>query len=142
MKSISSLALVAAVLFVAGSNASDDNQPSQGCFSSTLGLKVVNTTDIYTSKGSCSVQCAGSDVFALTNSTWCYCGSQLPPADTKVDDSSCNTPCPGFPANTCMFVSMLNHCHVSQYHHRWRWFEIHICVPLSRQSPRHCLQHQ
>jgi cell wall integrity and stress response component len=103
MKSISSLALVAATLFVAVSNATDDNLPAQGCFSSTLGLKVAGTTDIYTSKGSCSKLCLanGSTVFGLTNSTWCYCGTTIPPVDTQVANSSCNTGCPGFPADKC-----------------------------------------
>ncbi len=111
MKSVASLALAAATLFIAGSNAQDDNLPSQGCFSSTVGLTVANTTDIYTSKGSCSHTCIGLNkpVFGLTNSTWCYCGSDLPPADSKVDNSSCTTPCPGFPANICMSLSISRH---------------------------------
>ncbi|KAE9369527.1 hypothetical protein N431DRAFT_443179 [Stipitochalara longipes BDJ] len=103
MKSISSLALVAAALFVAVSNADDDNLPSQGCFSSTFGLTLVNSTYTYTSKGSCSHQCivAGYTVFGLTNSTYCYCGTTVPPTDTKVANSSCSTGCPGYPANIC-----------------------------------------
>jgi len=103
MKSISSLALVAVTLFIAVSNATDDNLPSQGCFSSTFGLTLAGSTDIYTSKGSCSGLCIanGSTVFGLTNSTWCYCGTTIPPVDTKVTNSSCNTGCPGFPADKC-----------------------------------------
>jgi hypothetical protein len=104
MKSISSLALVAATLLIITSNATDDNLPSQGCFDSTVGLTVENTTDIFTSKGSCSQTCIdlNKPVFGLTNKTWCYCGSDLPPANAQVDNSSCSTSCPGYPANICM----------------------------------------
>lgn len=103
MKSISSLALVAATLLIIVSNASDDNLPSQGCFDSTVGLTVENTTDIFTSKGSCSQTCIdlNKPVFGVTNKTWCYCGSDLPPANAQVDNSSCSTSCPGYPANIC-----------------------------------------
>jgi cell wall integrity and stress response component len=101
MKSISSLVLVAATLFIAGSSA--DNLPSQGCFSSTVGLTIENATDTYNSKGSCSLACINLNkpVFAMTNRFSCYCGSDLPPANSKVDNSSCTTPCPGYPSDTC-----------------------------------------
>src|SRR5664279_5379484 len=104
MKSISSVALLAASLFLGLSIATDDNLPSQGCFSSTTGLTLQAQGNIYTSKGTCQKVCSplGKIVFGLTNSTYCYCGSELPPANSKVDDSSCTTPCPGFPNDTCM----------------------------------------
>lgn len=105
MKSFSSLALAASAFFIAVSNAVDDNQPSQGCFSSTLGLTKAYDVTTWNSKGSCGTDTcsvAGSPVFAMGNTRFsCYCGSQLPPASSKVDDKNCNQPCPGFPSNVC-----------------------------------------
>ncbi|SMQ55327.1 unnamed protein product [Zymoseptoria tritici ST99CH_3D7] len=43
----------------------------------------------------------GSAVFAMSGSKECWCGDQLPAVADKVDDTSCNQPCVGFPDDTC-----------------------------------------
>jgi cell wall integrity and stress response component len=43
----------------------------------------------------------GQSVFATTVSTDCWCGNLLPPASSKVDDSSCNDPCAGYDVDMC-----------------------------------------
>ncbi|KJY02024.1 WSC domain containing protein [Zymoseptoria brevis] len=71
-----------------------------GCYSSSTPLESKGDW-MYQSSGYCSGQCSGSAVFAMSGSKECWCGDQLPPVADKVDDTSCNQPCVGFPDDTC-----------------------------------------
>lgn len=51
------------------------------------------------SNGLCQGRCQGIAVFAVILGNDCYC-SDLAPA-TQVDPSLCNTPCPGYPFDSC-----------------------------------------
>ncbi|EMF11170.1 WSC-domain-containing protein [Sphaerulina musiva SO2202] len=74
----------------------------QGCYGSA-GSLTSQGTYIYQSTGYCAVKCKnnGKAVMATTNGTECYCGDALPAASDKVEDSKCNTPCVGYPMDTC-----------------------------------------
>ncbi|KAK5130068.1 hypothetical protein LTR08_002501 [Meristemomyces frigidus] len=74
----------------------------QGCFSSSDGLTDQGSWTYQTS-GYCQPICvdANQAVLATTGGTNCWCGDVLPQADSKVDDSKCNTPCDGYPAEEC-----------------------------------------
>ncbi|KAI9685271.1 MAG: hypothetical protein M1822_004644 [Bathelium mastoideum] len=57
----------------------------------------------FQSHGACQSECGaqGKPVMGLTSGTDCFCGNQLPPADTKVDDGDCSTSCAGYPPDKC-----------------------------------------
>lgn len=78
----------------------------QGCYGSA-GSLTSQGTYIYQSTGYCAVKCKnnGKAVMATTNGTECYCGDALPAASDKVEDSKCNTPCVGYPMDTCKIVT-------------------------------------
>ncbi|UJO16454.1 Cell wall integrity and stress response component 3 [Fulvia fulva] len=73
---------------------------SQGCYSSTGSLESQGTY-IYQSAGYCADQCKASAAMALTGGDECFCGNELPPASSKVEDSRCDTTCFGYPADIC-----------------------------------------
>ncbi|ESZ93607.1 hypothetical protein SBOR_6036 [Sclerotinia borealis F-4128] len=111
MKSISNLAIIAAVALIGNVIAAPAPEPStiayktltyQGCFSSGDGL-TKNSSYTYNSKGYCQTQCVPIDfaVQATYNSDECWCGDDLPPADDLVDDSKCNSPCAGINTEMC-----------------------------------------
>ena len=74
----------------------------QGCFSSSDGLTDQGSWT-YQSKLYCQPICvnASQAVLATTGGTNCFCGDVLPPADSKVDDSNCNTTCDGYSPEEC-----------------------------------------
>ena len=80
-----------------------------GCYSSAGSLQSYGT-NIYQSTGLCAVNCQnmGKSAMALMGSE-CFCGDELPAASDKVDKSKCNTPCPGYPMNTCMAARHVPH---------------------------------
>jgi cell wall integrity and stress response component len=80
---------------------------SAGCFTSQDPL-IYRMKYTFDSSGSCQDVCYGEkyNVLGLGNGTDCYCGNQLPAADTKVDDSQCNTKCAGFPDENCKLRSI------------------------------------
>jgi len=107
MKSILSL-IVAAIGLLEVTNAAAPILLSRaltykGCFSSNGGATLANDTDIYNSRGQCQKVCIKLEksVLLVSNAMECWCGNKFPAASTKVDDSSCNTPCAGYPLETC-----------------------------------------
>ncbi|KLU85498.1 hypothetical protein MAPG_04521 [Magnaporthiopsis poae ATCC 64411] len=76
----------------------------QGCFSSGLGLKMVNQSVQYNTMGKCGKEICnvlGYKVGASYQGTQCWCGNQYPPASSLVDDKQCNIPCPGYDWDAC-----------------------------------------
>ncbi|KAI9643195.1 WSC domain [Ciborinia camelliae] len=111
MKSISTIAIIAAAALFSNAIAAPSPEPStiayktltyKGCFSSGDGL-TKNSTYTYNSKGYCQTQCVPIDyaVQATYNSDECWCGDDLPPAADLVDDSYCNSPCAGIDTEMC-----------------------------------------
>src|SRR5205814_8328158 len=77
----------------------------QGCYSIDDTL-VLNDTSIYQSKGRCSGQFCGPQdypAFGLTAGGACLCGYSIPGHQVTAD--KCNSPCPGYPNDTCTFSS-------------------------------------
>lgn len=72
-----------------------------GCYSSHDSLTFQDTNGFQTS-GLCVTQCVPLNhaVIAI-NGTDCWCGDTMPPLDTKVADSFCDTPCPGYGSVNC-----------------------------------------
>lgn len=117
MRSISTLAIIAATALVSNAFAAPAPEVPEalellrrqyktltyeGCFSSGDGLSK-NSTYTYNSKGYCQTQCVPIDaaVQATYNGNECWCGNELPPADTLVDDSKCDSPCSGIDTEMC-----------------------------------------
>ncbi|KAF2237435.1 hypothetical protein EV356DRAFT_511559 [Viridothelium virens] len=73
-----------------------------GCFSSSYPLQNQGSYT-FQSSGACQNECVaqGKPVMGLTSGTNCFCGDQLPPVDTKVADTDCNTPCAGYNKEFC-----------------------------------------
>jgi cell wall integrity and stress response component len=82
----------------------------QGCFSSADPL-IDHGPWTYQSRGNCQPICVllQMPVMALVNGSNCYCGPELPPANSKVDNGECNTPCNGYPPQSCKNSSFLFH---------------------------------
>ncbi|KAK3620123.1 Protein SLG1 [Elasticomyces elasticus] len=74
----------------------------EGCYSSSTGLTDQGSY-MYQTKGYCQPICVKQDqaVLGLSGGSNCWCGDTLPPASSKVDDSSCNTPCNGYGQENC-----------------------------------------
>ncbi|KAI0889851.1 uncharacterized protein GGS22DRAFT_149300 [Annulohypoxylon maeteangense] len=74
-----------------------------GCFSSSTNLSF-NSRSVFQSIGSCQQKCgeAGMPIIGVTNGTDCLCGATTPPQGNAVPDSSCNSPCSGYPEDKCM----------------------------------------
>ena len=77
-------------------------QTFKACYSSSDPLKNQGAFK-FQSEGHCQGLCTNATqaVFALTAGNECYCGAELPNASTKVENSKCNEPCPGYPDNIC-----------------------------------------
>ncbi|GAQ46076.1 hypothetical protein AtubIFM56815_007251 [Aspergillus tubingensis] len=73
-----------------------------GCYSSAGQLTSAGTYQ-FQSEGYCQQICTKQNkpVFALHNGDECYCGDSLPPSTAKVSSTQCQTPCSGFPSETC-----------------------------------------
>jgi cell wall integrity and stress response component len=118
MKSISSLTFIAAAVLLGATDAAAEPIPApatllerqyntltyEGCYSSSSGLSY-NVSYKFNTKGYCQTQCvpAGYTVQATTNKTDCWCGNDVPPSSSKVDDSFCNDGCAGYGTEMCMF---------------------------------------
>lgn len=74
-----------------------------GCFSSAVSSR--NTTSVFMSVGACDNFCQNEcgGFFALAGQV-CHCG-KLPAQDDLVEDAQCDSPCPGFPEDTCKALS-------------------------------------
>lgn len=75
---------------------------SEGCYSSSTGL-TFNSTYTYQTSGWCQPICVEMDqaVLGLSGGDECYCGDELPPTASKVDDKYCNDPCAGYDTEYC-----------------------------------------
>jgi cell wall integrity and stress response component len=114
MKSIFSLSCAAIAVLAASCTASDPTRTEllearwlpvtyKGCYSSAGSLKE-NGTYLYQTQDYCQQSMcgpAGYSVEATSNSTYCYCGSEVPSSSLLIDDSLCNSPCAGFGNDTC-----------------------------------------
>lgn len=76
---------------------------SKGCYSSSNGLTDQGSYTYQTS-GYCQPICVKQNkaVLALSGGSDCWCGDTLPPADSKVDDTKCDTSCNGYGSEDCM----------------------------------------
>ncbi|KZF21944.1 hypothetical protein L228DRAFT_269388 [Xylona heveae TC161] len=74
----------------------------KGCFSSSNPLKDQGPYT-YQSVGYCQKICVGLNmaVMGLAGGSNCWCGSQLPVANSKVSDSECNAGCYGYDQQDC-----------------------------------------
>ncbi|KAG7009016.1 hypothetical protein G7Y79_00003g008840 [Physcia stellaris] len=74
----------------------------KGCFSSSKPLSDQGSWT-YQSPGYCQGLCVKlkKAVMATTTGSNCFCGDQLPVADSKASDSKCNTPCFGYDKDNC-----------------------------------------
>ncbi|PSK54027.1 Cell wall integrity and stress response component 1 [Elsinoe australis] len=74
-----------------------------GCFKNQ-GTLTSGDVYQYQTDGHCQEVCVAKNsapVLGVTNGDTCLCGSQTPNNGDKVDDSSCNKPCQGFPDHMC-----------------------------------------
>ncbi|KAI1382299.1 hypothetical protein F4677DRAFT_21893 [Hypoxylon crocopeplum] len=73
-----------------------------GCFTSPTGLEY-NARSVFQSVGLCSRQCSSSNrlVMGVTNRTDCLCSDVAPPPSSMVEESWCDSPCPGYAVDTC-----------------------------------------
>lgn len=76
---------------------------SAGCYAqSDIQLLLSLQGDyLYQSTSYCQQLCDKYYIAALINGKSCYCGLTLPLADSKQDDSNCNTPCQGYGLLNC-----------------------------------------
>ena len=71
-----------------------------GCYKSSTGT-TFKDSKVFNSEGVCSNVCEGYGAFAM-QAQKCYCGDMTPPDSDKVDVSSCDLLCSGFPTDKCM----------------------------------------
>lgn len=72
-----------------------------GCYSSSDG-SAKNSSIKFNSKGACQTVCLPTGAAVLSvQETDCYCGDELPPKDSLVDDSKCSAICPGYGVEKC-----------------------------------------
>lgn len=76
----------------------------KGCYSSSQGFTDQGSYT-FQSSGYCQQLCVGKGfpVMALWKGSDCLCGNALPPDSAQTDTDNCNTPCDGWPQDTCMF---------------------------------------
>ncbi|KAF1988237.1 hypothetical protein K402DRAFT_402931 [Aulographum hederae CBS 113979] len=77
-------------------------QSTIGCFSTPTPL-IDHGFSQFQTPGLCQRICyqLQKPVMGLTSGTNCSCGDLLPPKDTKVESSKCNTPCNGYDQTDC-----------------------------------------
>ncbi|KAF2175044.1 hypothetical protein K469DRAFT_724625 [Zopfia rhizophila CBS 207.26] len=73
-----------------------------GCFSTGVPLEDHGPWTFQTA-GNCQPICLGLNkpVMGLVDGTNCWCGDLIPPKDSQVANSSCDTPCAGFDQDFC-----------------------------------------
>lgn len=73
-----------------------------GCFSVSQPLEDQGQYE-FTTDGVCQKVCTGlgKPVLGMVDGTNCWCGDLLPPLNSQVDNSSCNTPCAGYDKANC-----------------------------------------
>lgn len=74
----------------------------KGCYSSSQGFTDQGSYT-FQSSGYCQQLCVGKGfpVMALWKGSDCLCGNALPPDSAQTDTDNCNTPCDGWPQDTC-----------------------------------------
>jgi len=112
---------------------------SEGCFSSSDPMQDQGSY-MYQSSGYCQQTCVGlgKAVMGTTSGSNCWCGDELPAANSKVSDDKCNTPCNGYNKANCMSThptqvdlssgsetSMLTLCHRRWSKHMVGWIDRH-----------------
>jgi cell wall integrity and stress response component len=77
-----------------------------GCYATSVPL-IDHGGYTYQTSGNCQRICytLQNNVMGLGNGTDCWCGDMLPPANAKVSDDKCNTPCAGFGTDTCKSIA-------------------------------------
>ena len=100
----------------------------KGCFSSSKPLSDQGSWT-YQSPGYCQGLCVKlkKAVMATTTGSNCFCGDQLPVADSKASDSKCNTPCFGYDKDNCMFC-LTPHISTAGLTSIRRWIELLVRV--------------
>jgi cell wall integrity and stress response component len=113
------LAVISLLSITASAAPSFDDSPSKsstlgkrdalsvvGCYSSSEGL-TEGGTYLYQSSSYCAQSiCTGQQsVMGLTNGNDCWCGNEIPPASSKVDDAKCNIGCTGFGTAKCEYLA-------------------------------------
>ncbi|OTA64662.1 hypothetical protein K449DRAFT_392775 [Hypoxylon sp. EC38] len=73
-----------------------------GCFGPPTNLEF-NSRHVFQSVGACRRQCMTLNlpVLGLTNGTDCLCGASAPPPSNVVEESLCNSRCPGYAPDIC-----------------------------------------
>lgn len=73
-----------------------------GCYKSSGSLTDQGSWT-FQAMGNCQPLCVeqGLPVGALFNGSNCFCGNSMPSKDDVLDDSQCNTPCQGYPGDSC-----------------------------------------
>ena len=81
----------------------------EGCFDSSEPLQDYGPNE-FQSSGACQKQCVllGKAVMGLTKGTNCWCGDLLPAADSKVNDTKCNSFCVGYDKENCKSGTILD----------------------------------
>lgn len=98
-----SISVSEGVQIASGSYTGKMEAPSTiGCFATPTPL-VDHGSYTFQSSGNCQKVCyqLQQPVMGLTSGTNCSCGSLLPPKDSQVDDSKCNTKCSGYDLDFC-----------------------------------------
>ncbi|KPM46051.1 hypothetical protein AK830_g458 [Neonectria ditissima] len=70
------------------------------CASLNTGSTERNTS-IYQTNGLCHDFCIDDYAFAITQDNSCWCSNYAPAKSEREDTSSCDTPCPAYPAEDC-----------------------------------------
>lgn len=78
-----------------------------GCFETPTDLDH-DGRSTFQSVGLCARHCRSVPVYGLSNGTECFCGSVAPPWEQLVGEELCNRPCPGYPRDTCKFISFFS----------------------------------
>jgi hypothetical protein len=72
-----------------------------GCYAS-FSIASSERTHIFNSVGSCTSYCkASGNTVAAMKELLCLCSALLPFTAEKAEEARCNTPCPGYPSETC-----------------------------------------
>lgn len=76
----------------------------RGCYSDIGNLHIAMGSP-FQSTGLCESHCQKSDysVFGMRGEK-CWCGDKLPLSSARVSNKECDTPCPGYPSDTCKFM--------------------------------------
>ncbi|KAJ1333685.1 cell wall integrity and stress response component [Microdochium nivale] len=101
MASLRTTVRLAAVAAFAVGHAAAELIPMTFCATFNTASMQANSS-IYQSDGLCRDFCSASkNAFAIVKDSNCWCSDYTPANSIQVDTNKCNTPCPGFPSDTC-----------------------------------------